>query len=292
MNLPPKLSDQARAAAAAKAVMARRERSETKELLATGKISLFDLFADKRESVTRMKLSDALKAVPGVGNKRADQIFMKTGISKSRRIAGVGRKQIELLRQELLLMKTLPHPGKLIVVSGPSGVGKSTITNHLKNNPKFWVSISATTRARRLNEIENKDYRFVSAEQFDLMVKNNEFLEWAEFTGAKYGTPAKPVKEALAKGLNVILEIELNGARQVRRNAPEAILVFIEPPSWSELESRLMNRGTESSDLIERRLARAKEELMASSEFDFVLVNTQVDQVVAELVSLALGNSR
>jgi guanylate kinase len=239
-----------------------------------------------------MKLSDALKAVPGVGVKRVDQIFMKTGISKSRRIAGVGRKQLEQLRQELLLMKTLPQPGNLIVVSGPSGVGKSTITNHLKNHPRFWVSISATTRARRAGEVDNKDYMFVSDEQFDRMVKNKEFLEWAEFTGAKYGTPAEPVSKALAKGLNVILEIELNGARQVRKNAPRAILVFIEPPSWSELESRLLNRGTESSELIERRLARAKEELLASSEFDFVLVNTQVDQVVAELVSLSLGSSR
>ncbi len=292
MNPPPKLSAQARTAAAAKAVKARRERSEIKDLLASGKISIFDLFADKRESITRMKLSDALKAVPGVGVKRVDQIFMKTGISKSRRIAGVGRKQLEQLRQELLLMKTLPQPGNLIVVSGPSGVGKSTITNHLKNHPRFWVSISATTRARRAGEVDNKDYMFVSDEQFDRMVKNKEFLEWAEFTGAKYGTPAEPVSKALAKGLNVILEIELNGARQVRKNAPRAILVFIEPPSWSELESRLLNRGTESSELIERRLARAKEELLASSEFDFVLVNTQVDQVVAELVSLSLGSSR
>ncbi len=292
MNPPPKLSAQARTAAAAKAVKARRERSEIKDLLASGKISIFDLFTDKRESITRMKLSDALKAVPGVGVKRVDQIFMKTGISKSRRIAGVGRKQLEQLRQELLLMKTLPQPGNLIVVSGPSGVGKSTITNHLKNHPRFWVSISATTRARRAGEVDNKDYMFVSDEQFDRMVKNKEFLEWAEFTGAKYGTPAEPVSKALAKGLNVILEIELNGARQVRKNAPRAILVFIEPPSWSELESRLLNRGTESSELIERRLARAKEELLASSEFDFVLVNTQVDQVVAELVSLSLGSSR
>ncbi len=292
MNPPPKLSAQARTAAAAKAVKARRERSEIKDLLASGIISIFDLFTDKRESITRMKLSDALKAVPGVGVKRVDQIFMKTGISKSRRIAGVGRKQLEQLRQELLLMKTLPQPGNLIVVSGPSGVGKSTITNHLKNHPRFWVSISATTRARRAGEVDNKDYMFVSDEQFDRMVKNKEFLEWAEFTGAKYGTPAEPVSKALAKGLNVILEIELNGARQVRKNAPRAILVFIEPPSWSELESRLLNRGTESSELIERRLARAKEELLASSEFDFVLVNTQVDQVVAELVSLSLGSSR
>lgn len=273
-------------------MLARKERAELKNRLATAQISLFDVFGDQRESITRMKLSDALLAVPGIGAKRADLIFEKTGISKSRRIGGVGRKQIELLKRELILMKTAPQSGKLIVVSGPSGVGKSTITNQLKNHPKFWVSISATTRQRRSNEVDNKDYKFVSDAQFDQMVRNNEFLEWAEFTGAKYGTPAAPVKQALLDGFNVVLEIELNGARQVRKNAAEAILVFIEPPSWQELESRLLNRGTESSESVERRLARAKEELRAASEFDFVLVNTQVDQVVAELVSLALGNSR
>jgi guanylate kinase len=273
-----------------KAVLARKIRSEVKSKLSAGEISIFDLFNDSQEPILRMKLSDALKAVPGIGEKRVENIFAKTGISKSRRIAGVGRKQIALLRQELLLMKSMPHSGKLIVVSGPSGVGKSTITNQLKNNPNFWVSVSATTRARRVNEIDNVDYKFVSDEEFSQMVDKGNFLEWAEFTGAKYGTPAEPVKEALEKGLNVILEIELNGARQVRKNAPNAILVFIEPPTWQELESRLLNRGTESSDLVERRLARAKEELKAASEFDFVLVNTQVEQVVAELVSLALGN--
>ena len=273
-------------------MLARKERAELKNRLATGQISLFDVFGDQRESITRMKLSDALLAVPGIGAKRADLIFEKTGISKSRRIGGVGRKQIELLKRELILMKTAPQSGKLIVVSGPSGVGKSTITNQLKNHPKFWVSISATTRQRRSNEVDNKDYKFVSDAQFDQMVRNNEFLEWAEFTGAKYGTPAAPVKQALLDGFNVVLEIELNGARQVRKNVPEAILVFIEPPSWQELESRLLNRGTESSESAERRLKRAKEELLAASEFDFVLVNTQVDQVVAELVSLALGNRR
>jgi guanylate kinase len=289
LKLPPILSSSDRALAGNKAVRARKDRSEIKLKLAAGEISIFDLFNDQRDSILRMKLSDALKAVPGVGEKRVEQIFVKTGISKSRRIAGVGRKQIDLLRREILLMKTLPNSGKLIVVSGPSGVGKSTITNQLKTHPNFWVSVSATTRSRRTNEVDNRDYKFVSDSQFDQMVKENQFLEWAEFTGAKYGTPAQPVKDALAKGLNVILEIELKGARQVRKNAADAILVFIEPPSWQELESRLINRGTESSESLERRLARAKDELKAAVEFDYVLVNTQVEQVVAELVSLALG---
>jgi len=285
---PPTLTSAERAAAGVKAIEARRERALVKERLATSEISLFDLFRDERDCILRMKLIDALISVPGVGQKRVDTIFERTGISKRRRIGGVGAKQIDLLRREFLLMKTPPTTGKLIVVSGPSGVGKSTITNLLKNNKNFWVSVSATTRAIRAGEIENRDYLFVSNEEFDQMIDRNEFLEWAQFTGAKYGTPIKPVDQALSKGLNVVLEIELNGARQIRKNTPGAMLVFIEPPSWAELENRLISRGTESAQSLEQRLEKAKEELKAASEFDFVLVNSNVEQVVEELVSLAL----
>lgn len=288
MKPPPTLTSAERAAAGVKAIEARRERALVKERLATGEISLFDLFRDERDCILRMKLLDALISVPGVGQKRVDSIFERTGISKRRRIGGVGAKQIDLLRREFLLMKTPPTTGKLIVVSGPSGVGKSTITNLLKNNKNFWVSVSATTRAIRTGEVENRDYLFVSNEEFDQMIDRNEFLEWAQFTGAKYGTPIKPVEQALSKGLNVVLEIELNGARQIRKNSPDAMLVFIEPPSWAELENRLINRGTESAQSLEQRLEKAKEELKAASEFDFVLVNSSVEQVVEELVSLAL----
>ena len=288
MKPPPTLTSAERAAAGVKAIEARRERALVKERLATGEISLFDLFRDERDCILRMKLLDALISVPGVGQKRVDSIFERTGISKRRRIGGVGAKQIDLLRREFLLMKTPPTTGKLIVVSGPSGVGKSTITNLLKNNKNFWVSVSATTRAIRTGEVENRDYLFVSNEEFDQMIDRNEFLEWAQFTGAKYGTPIKPVEQALSKGLNVVLEIELNGARQIRKNSPDAMLVFIEPPSWAELENRLINRGTESAQSLEQRLEKAKEELKAASEFDFVLVNSNVEQVVEELVSLAL----
>ena len=158
----------------------------------------------------------------------------------------------------------------------------------MQNNKNFWVSVSATTRAIRTGEVENRDYLFVSNEEFDQMIDRNEFLEWAQFTGAKYGTPIKPVDQALSKGLNVVLEIELNGARQIRKNTPGAMLVFIEPPSWAELENRLISRGTESAQSLEQRLEKAKEELKAASEFDFVLVNYNVEQVVEELVSLAL----
>lgn len=286
--LPPKLSNEARSAAGMKAVKARQDRAVVKKSISDGALSFFDLFNDQRECIQRMKLMEALNCVPGVGEKRVNIIFERTGISRSRRIGGVGKKQRELLREEFLLMKTAPMPGKLLVVSGPSGVGKSTITKGLQNFDNFWVSISATTRYMREGEVDGKDYLFVTNEQFDQMVEKNELLEWAEFTGAKYGTPALPVTKALERGLNVVLEIELNGARQIRKKVKEAVLIFIEPPSWIELESRLINRGTESSHSLEMRLNKAKEELKAASEFDFVLVNTKVEQVVQELVSLAL----
>lgn len=286
--LPPKLSNEARSAAGMKAVKARQERALVKSSVSNGLLSFFDLFNDDRESIQRMRLYEALVCVPGVGVKRVNLIFERTGISRSRRIGGVGKKQLDMLKEEFLLMRTAPLPGKLLVVSGPSGVGKSTITNTLKNIDNFWVSVSATTRAMRSGEVDGRDYLFVSENHFDEMVANNELLEWAEFTGSKYGTPAAPVAKALTRGLNVVLEIELNGARQIRSKVKDAVLIFIEPPSWMELEKRLMNRGTESTHSLEMRLSKAKEELKAASEFDYVLVNTRVEQVVQELVSLAL----
>jgi len=185
-------------------------------------------------------------------------------------------------------MKNSPRSGKLLVVSGPSGVGKSTITNQLRGDDRFWISVSVTTRKMRAGEVDGVNYHFVNDDVFDRMISNGEFLEFAEFAGAKYGTPRKPVENALTSGKNVILEIELNGARQIRKNSKEAIMVFIEPPTWEELTARLINRGTESDLSAQARLERAKEELSAASEFDHVLVNHQVEQSVAELVSLAL----
>ena len=287
--LPPRLSRRDRRKAGEKAVAARQERAKVKEQVANGELFFFDLFKDERKSISRMKLSDLLQAVPGVGQIRADIIFDKTGISPSRRIGGVGKRQLELLRQEFLLIKNSRRSGKLLVVSGPSGVGKSTITNRLRADNRFWISVSATTRSIRTNEVGGVDYHFVSDERFNEMIESKEFLEWADFAGAKYGTPKQPVDEALADGKNVILEIELNGARQVRKNSKDAILIFIEPPSWQELETRLINRGTESKQSTQARLDRAKEELSAASEFDHIVINHQVEESVAELVSLALA---
>ena len=285
---PPKISNRFRRKAGEKAVAARRERATIKALVASGELFFFDLFKDERKSIARMKLIDLLQSVPGIGKVRAELILDRTKISPSRRIGGVGHRQLELLREEFLLMKNSPQSGKLLVVSGPSGVGKSTITNKLRADERFWISVSVTTRRIRTGEVDGVDYHFVSDCKFEEMIKANEFLEFAEFAGAKYGTPKKAVESALQSGKNVILEIELNGARQVRKSSKEAIMIFIEPPSWEELTTRLTNRGTESENSTLARLDRAKEELSAASEFDYVLVNHEVEQSVSELVSLAL----
>ncbi|MGA5131564.1 guanylate kinase [Streptomyces olivoreticuli] len=176
---------------------------------------------------------------------------------------------------------------RLTVLSGPSGVGKSTVVAHMrKAHPEVWLSVSATTRKPRPGERDGVQYFFVDDEQFDKLVANGELLEWAEFAGNRYGTPRRPVLDRLAAGQPVLLEIDLQGARQVRESMADARLVFLAPPSWDELVRRLTGRGTESPEVIERRLAAAKVELAAESEFDVTLVNTSVEDVARELLAL------
>ncbi|MEX2984949.1 guanylate kinase [Streptomyces sp. C36] len=176
---------------------------------------------------------------------------------------------------------------RLTVLSGPSGVGKSTVVAHMrKAHPEVWLSVSATTRKPRPGEREGVQYFFVEDEEFDKLVANGELLEWAEFAGNRYGTPRKAVLDRLEAGEPVLLEIDLQGARQVRETMPEAQLVFLAPPSWDELVRRLTGRGTESAEVIERRLKVAKVELAAESEFDTTLVNTSVEDVARELLAL------
>ncbi|MEV6669594.1 guanylate kinase [Streptomyces sp. NPDC051162] len=176
---------------------------------------------------------------------------------------------------------------RLTVLSGPSGVGKSTVVAHMrKAHPEVWLSVSATTRKPRPGEQDGVQYFFVDDEQFDKLVANGELLEWAEFAGNRYGTPRQPVQDRLAAGQPVLLEIDLQGARQVRESMADARLVFLAPPSWDELVRRLTGRGTESPEVIERRLAAAKVELAAEAEFDVTLVNTSVEDVARELLAL------
>jgi guanylate kinase len=176
---------------------------------------------------------------------------------------------------------------RLTVLSGPSGVGKSTVVAHMrKAHPEVWLSVSATTRKPRPGEKDGVQYHFVDDDQFDKLIANGELLEWAVFASNRYGTPRQEVLRRLEAGEPVLLEIDLQGARQVRESMPEAQLVFLAPPSWEELVRRLTGRGTEAPEVVEERLAAARVELAAESEFDTTLVNTSVEDVASELLAL------
>ena len=181
-------------------------------------------------------------------------------------------------------------PARLTVLAGPTAVGKGSVSAFIRrHHPEVWISVSATTRKPRPGEVDGEHYHFVTDAEFDRMVKDGEMLEWAVVHGAaKYGTPRLPVEAALRQGRHALLEIDLQGARQVRESMPEALFVFLAPPSWEELVARLAGRGTESEAERERRLRTALEELAAEREFDVTVVNTEIPSAAEELVALVL----
>lgn len=181
--------------------------------------------------------------------------------------------------------------GRLVVLAGPSGVGKSSVVHELRKlYPDLWFSVSATTREQRPGERDGVDYRFVSADEFDHMIKNDDLLEWAEIHRGihRSGTPRAPIEERLAAGEPALVEVDLAGARNLRETMPEALLVFLSPPSWEALVERLVGRGTESEDVVARRLRTAREELAAQAEFDEVVVNTDLRSAAEDLLKLIL----
>jgi guanylate kinase len=182
-----------------------------------------------------------------------------------------------------------------VVLAGPSGVGKSSIVREARLlYPDLWFSVSATTRAQRPGEVDGVDYRFVSDAEFDRMIARGDLLEWADIHGGTHrsGTPRRPIEHRLAEGRPALLEVDLQGARAVRDAVPEALLVFIAPPSWEALVARLVGRGTESPDVVARRLATAREELAARPEFDVEVVNDDVRAAAEDLLTLIVGTPR
>ena len=178
---------------------------------------------------------------------------------------------------------------RLTLITGPSGVGKGTLVKKLlERNNDIWLSISATTRMPRDGEKNGIDYYFIEKERFDELIAQKGFLEWAEFAGNFYGTPKADVERIRKRGKKVLLEIELEGARQVRKSCPEAFQIFIAPPSFDELKKRIRSRGTESEESIKRRLNRAKEELLATDEFDAVVINDNISTALKKLEELIL----
>lgn len=235
-----------------------------------------------------MRVTDLLGTLKGLGPARVAETLARLEIAPVKRLGGLGTKQRVRLGAYLRARESTAGRGRLVVLAGPTAVGKGTVSAYIReHHPDVLLSISATTRPARPGERDGVHYFFVDDDEFDAMVDRGEFLEWARVHNAsRYGTPRPPVEATLASGRSVLLEIDLQGARQVRAAMPEAVLVFLLPPSWEELVRRLVGRGTEGPEEQKRRLETAKVELAAQDEFDVLVVNDDVRRAAQEVVDL------
>jgi guanylate kinase len=289
MKRPPVLTTEQRNAALEKARASRARRALVKAEVRNGDRSIEDVFtlALSDEAVAKMRVAELLESYSGVGKVRATATLDRLGISRTRRLQGLGTHQRHALIKEFSIPRNTAHDGTLIVLSGPGGVGKSTVSREIRKTSHFWVSVSATTRKPRDKEVHGVDYIFLSDEEFDRGIGNGFFLEWAHFAGARYGTPRQPVLDALHDGKDVLLEIEIEGAKQVKNSWSDALLVFLKPPTWEELVSRLEGRATDTPERRAERLALAQDEMAQAPLFDEILINDEVDKVVESLIRLA-----
>jgi guanylate kinase len=235
-----------------------------------------------------IRVPELLGALRGLGPARVADVLDALQISPVKRLGGLGQRQRSRLSAWLRAREGVAGRGRLVVLAGPTAVGKGTVSTFIReNHPDVLLSISATTRPPRPGEIDGVHYYFVDDAEFTAMVDRHELLEWATVHNAsRYGTPRPPVEAALASGRSVLLEIDLQGARQVRQAMPDAVLVFLLPPSWEELVRRLVGRGTESPEEQSRRLETARVELAAQDEFDELVVNDDVRRAAQEVVDL------
>lgn len=284
-----------RVAASRAAVAARRARAEVKRTVAEQLRSPLDVleagWANPDAVEARLRVRELIGSIPGLGPVRSAKVMSQLGISESKKVGGLGVRQRETLREWLAMREDVPHqpnPSRLVVLAGPTAVGKGAVSTYIRENyPNVLLSVSATTRAPRPGEVDGVNYFFVSDEEFDRLESSGEMLETATVHNAyRYGTPRGPIEEALAAGKSVLLEIDLQGARSVREAMPDAVLVFLLPPTWDELVRRLIGRGTEDAAEQARRLETAKTEMAAQDEFDFRIVNTHVSQAAQEVVDL------
>lgn len=285
-----------RVAASRAAVAARRGRAAVKAAIHNREHSALEVAeagwageASAPESSLRVR--ELLTSVPSIGPARAAKIMRELGIAESKRVGGLGVRQRTRLRTWLIERehgRDEPAPSKLVVLAGPTAVGKGTVSTYIREHfPQVHLSVSATTRAPRPGEVDGVNYYFVDDQEFDRLIETGQMLETATVHNAyRYGTPRAPIDAALAAGKSVLLEIDLQGARSVRAIMPEAVLIFLLPPSWEELVRRLIGRGTEESAEQQRRLETAKVELAAQDEFDHKVVNRDVSQAAREVVDL------
>lgn len=297
MTAPRRPPEVDRAAASRRAVAARRARAALKRDLSTRVISPQELtrraFAAPESPAGTLRVTEFLTALPAIGEGKRDRILESLAISPVKRLGGLGARQRRDLTAFLDARWPEPAPrtdrSRLIVLAGPTAVGKGTVAAHIKaHHPEILLSISATTRAPRPGERDGEHYYFVDDAEFDRLIADGQLLEWATVHNShRYGTPRRPIEDALAAGRTVLLEIDLQGARQVRAAEPSATLVFLLPPSWDELVNRLVGRGTEDAEERSRRLRTARVELAAQAEFDYHVVNDDVARAAAEVVSLA-----
>ena len=285
-----------RVAAAQAAVAARRARAAVKQDIHDRKRSALEVaeaawVGEPTAPEATLRVRELLTSMPGLGPTRVRRVMEQLEIAESKRVGGLGIRQRRRLLEWLVAREhrgSTPDPARLVVLAGPTAVGKGTVSTYIRDNyPDVHLSVSATTRKPRPGEVDGVHYFFVSDDEFDDLIESGQMLETATVHNSfRYGTPRPPIDAALAEGKSVLLEIDLQGARSVRRAMPEAVLVFLLPPTWEELVRRLIGRGTEDSVEQARRLETAKIELAAQDEFDYKVINSEVGRAAQEVVDL------